>query len=281
MNLGILHPGAMGVTVATAAGAGVSWASTGRSTATHERAETAGMTDRGDLPGLVASCDVIISVCPPHAAGDVARDVAAAGFAGVYVDANAIAPATARAIADTVAAAGARFVDGGIIGPPAVRPGTTRLFLAGEDAPAVAAVFTGGPLEAIVLGGPPGSASALKMAYAAYTKGSAALVAAIRALAAAEGIEAPMLDEWERSVPGLAGRSERILGATPRKAWRFAGEMHEIAATFAAAGLPSGFHEAAAEIYHRLAGYKDDPAPDPDAVIGSLLRSETKPESPR
>jgi 3-hydroxyisobutyrate dehydrogenase-like beta-hydroxyacid dehydrogenase len=272
MRLGILHPGAMGATVAAAAVAeSVVWASSGRSPATLERAAAAGCTDRVNVAGLVASSDLIISVCPPHAAADVARDVATAGFAGIYVDANAVAPATSRVVGKTVTAAGARFVDGGIVGPPAIRPGTTRLYLAGDAAPDVAFVFAGGPLEAIVLDGPPGTASSLKMAYAAYTKGTAALVAAIRALAAAEGIEAPLLAEWDRSVPGLAERSTRILEATPRKAWRFAGEMREIAATFDSADLPAGFHEAAAEIYDRLAEYKYDPSPDPHAVIESLL----------
>ena len=73
-----------------------------------------------------------MSVCPPHAALDIARQVA--GFGGVYVDANAISPATAREVAGIVEAGGASYVDGGIIGTPPVAPGFIRLYLSGPRA---------------------------------------------------------------------------------------------------------------------------------------------------
>jgi len=89
------------------------------------------------------------------------------------------------------------------------------------------------------------------MAYAAWTKGTAALLLAIRALARVEGVEDALLAEWERSQPDLPGGSEAAARSAVAKGWRWVGEMEEIADTFAAAGLPDGFHRAAAEIYRR------------------------------
>jgi len=254
----------MGATVGAAARRNevpVVWASDGRGPQTHGRAEAAGLTDVGSLSAVVEHSGIILSVCPPHAATELARAVTEQRFSGVYVDANAVSPATSRDVRQIVEAAGARFVDGGIIGPPALKPGTTRLYLSGAESARVAACFRHGPLEACVLDGPPGAASALKMTYAAYTKGSAALLIAIRTLAMHEGVDAALLHEWELSQTGLPGRSAGAVRANARKAWRFSGEMEEIADTFAAAGLPDGFHRAAAEVYRRMSGYKDAASP--------------------
>jgi hypothetical protein len=169
-----------------------------------------------------------------------------------------------------VEAAGARFVDGGIIGPPPRRPGLARLYLSGAGAPGIASLFREGLLEAITVDGPLGAASALKMAYAGWNKGSQALLMAIRALAMHEGVDEALLAEWQRSMPDLPGRSERAVGNV-RKAWRFVGEMEEIAATFGAAGLPDCFHQAAAEVYRRLSGWKDTQAPPTVAEVGKAL----------
>jgi hypothetical protein len=112
------------------------------------------------------------------------------------------------------------------------------------------------------------------MCYAAWTKGSAALLAAIRALAVAEDVESALLEEWNISQHGLEARSAAGACNNAFKAWRFAGEMREIAATFEAAGLPGGFHQGAGDIYTRLAGYKDcDPPPPLAEVIEKLLDS--------
>lgn len=280
-TLGLLHPGDMGSVVGAAARAGgtrVIWASAGRSSATLARAAADGLEDAGSLDGVAAASDIILSVCPPHAALDVGRAVAARRFAGCFVDANAVSPATAREIGAIVEKAGARFVDGGIIGHPPRRPGTTRLYLSGGAAARVAELFAAGPLEAIVLDGGPGAASALKMAYAAWSKGTAALLLAIRALARAEGVDAALVAEWQRSGgmhAELPGRAEQVARANARKAWRYVGEMEEIAATFAGAELPGGFHQAAAEIYRRLEAYRDAPAPPP---LDDLLRALRAPE---
>jgi len=277
-TVGLLHPGEMGAAVGqclAAAGHRVLWVPEGRSPASAARAAAAGLTAAsGGLAGLVREADVIVSVCPPHAALEVAREVAefglarrAAGFGGVYVDANAVSPATAREIARIIEAAGADYVDGGIIGTPPVAPGFIRLYLSGARASEVQRLFVGGEVDARVLGGEASvAASAVKMAYASWTKGSAALLLAARGLARAEGVEETLLTEWGISQPGLADRSGRAAGSAAAKGWRWVAEMEEIAAAMAAAGLPDGFHLAAAEVYRRAYA-----AGSVDAILTALL----------
>ena len=272
--IGLLHPGEMGAAVGAAArqnGARVIWASSGRGDATRRRAGAAGLEDVGTVERLVAESRLILSICPPAAAVDVGREVAALGYRGVYVDGNAVAPDTTEAVGDIVGGGGAQFVDGGIIGPPPHQPGTTRLYLSGLGAADVAARFTQGPLTAIALDNRIGSASALKMAYAGWNKGSQALLLAIRALAAREGVDEALVREWALSMPDLARRTEQAVAGNTKKAWRFVGEMREIASTFAAAGLPEGFHEAAAEVFERMAHWKDAPTPPSLADVQKTL----------
>src|SRR5207245_11452873 len=144
--------------------------------------------DAGRVASLSAEGPIIISVCPPDAAESLANDVGAAGFTGIYVDANAIAPQRTIKIGETMSAAGVNFVDGGIIGFPAWKPGTTCLYLSGEGAAAVADCFSAGPLDTKILGTAIGKASALKMCYAANTKGTTALLAAILTTAETPGV---------------------------------------------------------------------------------------------
>jgi 3-hydroxyisobutyrate dehydrogenase-like beta-hydroxyacid dehydrogenase len=276
-TIGLLHPGEMGSMVGAAAranGLRVLWASDGRGGQTSARAAAAGLEDVKTLAPLVAGSQVILSVCPPHAATDLARLVMARSFSGIYVDGNAVSPATGREIGKIVTAAGATFVDGGIIGPPPRTRGTTRLYLSGAEAAGIAGLFGQGPLEAIAIEGGPGAASALKMAYAAYTKGTSALLMGIRALASQAGVDKVLQEEWARSQPGVGARSESAARDNARKAWRFTGEMAEIAATFEDAGLPGGFFAAAGEIYDRLAAYKDaSEPPSLDEVLKALRGS--------
>jgi 3-hydroxyisobutyrate dehydrogenase-like beta-hydroxyacid dehydrogenase len=234
------------------AGHTVLWDPSGRSRATTGRALAAELTgvENGDL---MSRSSVIVSVCPPHAALDVARQVASAGFGGVYVDANAISVATAAQVASVVTAGGAAYVDGGIIGPPPDVAGRTRLYLSGERADEVRALFARSALDARIADGPAYAASAVKMAYAAWTKGTSALLLTCRALARSEGVEKTLLAEWGMSQPALGAQSERAAAAAAAKGWRWVAEMEEIAASMAAAGLPTGFHEAAARIYDRAA----------------------------
>ena len=272
-TIGLVHPGEMGAGVGAScitAGAEVLWASDGRSAATALRAEEAGLRDVGWINGLVNRSEMVLSICPPDAAEEMAEEITNLGYHALYVDANAISPATARRIAERVEQTGADFVDGGIIGSPPRKAGTTRLYLSGAEAPRAARMLAGGPLEVIVLDGPVGAASALKMAYAAWTKGTSALLVNIEALALAEGVHGALLQEWAQSQPELLPRSARLGGAAA-KAWRWIGEMHEIAAAFEAAGLPSGVHQAAEEIYRALAPFKDDANAPGGAELARIL----------
>lgn len=234
------------------AGRKVLWASDGRSPESERRAGAAGLVAVPTLADLVPRVDVVLSVCPPDAAPTVAEAVAAVGFDGLYVDANAISPKTAR----TLGMGFGRFVDGGIVGPPPTTPGATRLYLSGSEAATAAALFDGTAIEARVVDDRPGAASAVKMCFASWTKGTSALLLAVRALAEAEGVTDSLLGEWTTSLPELVARSERTAGAVGPKAWRFVGEMKEISATFADAGLPGAFHLGAAEVYERLGPLK-------------------------
>ncbi len=276
-QIGLVHPGQMGAAVgasAVAGGARVMWVSDGRSAASVARAEAAGLEDVGWMNALVNRSELMLSVCPPGAAEEVAEEITNLGFNRIYVDANAIAPATVRRIAERVEETGAHLVDGGIIGAPPQQPGDARLYLSGEFAPAAARMLAGGPLEVIVIDGPVGAASALKQAYGAWTKGTSALLASVEALALAEGVHGVLVAEWARSQPALAARSAHLNEAA-QKAWRWIAEMEEGAATFAGAGLPPGFSEAAAEVYTRLQRFKDDPdAPSGAALAHYLLPGE-------
>ncbi|WP_208026192.1 DUF1932 domain-containing protein [Amycolatopsis acidicola] len=261
--IGIVHPGDMGAAVAALL-PDVAWASAGRSEDTRRRA--AALTDLGEIARLKEECEVVLSVCPPHAAVDTAREFQ--DYQGLYADLNAVSPDTTERIAGLVP----RFADGGIVGPPPRKPGTTRLYLAGEEAPAVAKLFAGTALEAQVIGPRAGDASALKMVYAAWTKGTTAMLLAVRAAARSLGVEGELVREWERSQPELPARSEQSARLGVERGWRWSYELDEIGRTFAAAGLPDGFGHAAAEVYGRL---PKDAEPDLETVLELLARRST------
>jgi 3-hydroxyisobutyrate dehydrogenase-like beta-hydroxyacid dehydrogenase len=278
-RVGILHPGEMGISVAASAknsGCEVYWTSQGRSASTRERVEKLGLNDSGTVAELCARCPIVISVCPPHAAEDVANEVVRAGFHGLFVDANAIAPQRTLKIAEIVSKAGIDFVDGGIIGLAAWKPHTTCLYLAGPRAEEVAACFSAGPLDTKVLAGPVGKASALKMCYAANTKGTVALLAAIVATAESLGVRDELFEQWNHDDPALPGQVEKRIQANVPKAWRFVGEMEEISRTFREAGAPGEFHAGAADIYARLAKFKGPRTPPTfDEIIAALTEGVT------
>jgi 3-hydroxyisobutyrate dehydrogenase-like beta-hydroxyacid dehydrogenase len=276
-SVGILHPGNMGVSIAASAkksGNTVYWASERRSAQTHERAAQIDLIDAGTLEELCGLCSIVLSVCPPHAAEDVARSVAATSFRGLYLDANAISPQRAVRIGEAMAEAGIAFVDGGIIGGPAWEPGRTWLYLSGKDADAkrIEECFSAGPLETSIIAPEIGKGSALKMCFAANTKGTTALLCAILATAERLGIRDALERQWSRGGSDFAERSaQRVRGVT-EKAWRFVGEMREIADTMEGAGLPDGFFSSAAETYSRIAHYKDAPElPSMEDVLSALL----------
>jgi 3-hydroxyisobutyrate dehydrogenase-like beta-hydroxyacid dehydrogenase len=273
-RIGLIHPGAMGASVGAAARSNqhtVFWASQGRSKDTAARARRADLEDAGSVAELVHSSEIILSVCPPHAAADIAREVIEHGFSGLYVDCNAISPERTRAIQQLVEGGGAAYVDGGIIGGPAwTQEAGTHLYLSGPRAEEVAACFAGSPLRAPAISDRIGAASALKMGYAAYTKGTTALLTAILGMVEKEGVRADLARQWGDD---FTAQTVRRVCTTTAKAWRFEGEMYEIADTFRGAGLPGGFHQAAAEVYKRLAGFKDHTEPPAiEAVLEALLK---------
>ena len=277
-RIGILHPGEMGISLAVCAqksGHQVYWASEGRSTATYHRAVRYQLHDVQTVTHLCAECSMLVSVCPPHAAESVAQQVAAAGFAGLYLDANAISPQRAIQIGETMTQSGIGFVDGGIIGGPAWEPNQTWLYLSGPRADEIAACFSAGPLQTRVLGTTIGQASALKMCYAAYTKGTTALLAAILGTAEQLGVRDALYQQWNQENLHFAEQTEQRVRNATAKAWRFAGEMDEIAATFHDAGLPGEFHAAAAIVYRRLAHFKNAPStPALADVLSALLEND-------
>jgi 3-hydroxyisobutyrate dehydrogenase-like beta-hydroxyacid dehydrogenase len=273
--IGILHPGAMGAAVGNAlkpvAGA-VIWAAAGRSLTTSKRAETADLIGVPDVAELARRADVIISVCPPDAARAVAQEVAPLldRPEQLFVDANAVSPATVSGIAEIVGAE--RVVDGAIIGPPAWEPGRTVVWLAGAQAPAVAALFAGSPFAARVLPGPVGSASALKACFALQSKALPTLWVQLAAAAEAYGVADEIREELHRNGVDLDARLAGIDAQARGKAWRWVGEMLEAGDTFAAVGLPDGFSRAAAENYERMAAADPTDRANPWGLRGPAER---------
>ncbi|MBA3251314.1 MAG: DUF1932 domain-containing protein [Geodermatophilaceae bacterium] len=267
-TVGLLHPGAMGSFLGravAAAGHEVLWVSGGRSARTRSRAT--GFTEVADLVELAGRTDTVLSVCPPAAALEVAAAVTASGFSGRYVDANAISPGTVHRVADLMP--GVDVIDGAVIGGPSTADAV--LHLAGAGADAAAELFEPAMLTVRVLNGPFGSASALKACYALTSKAVTAALLTARAAAAASGVGAELVAEWERTQPGVADRvtaAERGIGAT---AWRFGPEMAEAAAYFRSVSLPDGFSAAAADVFDRLAALRDCPPPTDPAEVRRLL----------
>ena len=274
-TIGILHPGEMGISIAASAinnGHQVYWFSQGRSKETRARAAKYNLVKIDSLIQFCQACEAIISVCPPHAAEDIARSVISAEFKGLFLDANAISPQHTIRIGRLMEPHTVQFVDGGIIGGPAWAPNGTWLYLSGEHAKEFASFFSKGPLGVKVIGSEIGKASALKMCYAAYSKGTMALLSATLAAAASLGVEEELNQQWDTDNNGFSEQVNQSVRRVTAKAWRFEGEMKEIASTFQEAGLPEEFHQAAADIYHRIAHFKDSTdTPALRDVLNALL----------
>lgn len=228
----------------------------GRSERTRALAQDAGIGDGGDLAAVVGAADIILSILPPAEAPILARAVAACAGSGkrrLYADCNAVAPATAQAIGRIVSEAGFAFVDGGLVGPPPLSAPPTRLYVSGPEA-ARLAVLEDDRLTVRDLGPEPGRASAVKMCYAALTKGSWTLFAALSTAAHRLGVGETLDREFAESQAAVRERQRGMLPRLPLDAGRWIGEMEEIAATLDAAGLPDGFHRAAAEMFRLLDG---------------------------
>jgi len=199
--------------------------------------------------------------------------IADVGFNGVYIDCNAVSPTTAEQVSNIVTRGDTTFVDGGIIGPPAVKSGSTRLYLSGKSASTVATLFNGSYVDARVLGPDLSAASALKMAYAGWTKGAAALLMTQYAFAQQQHVASALVEEWALSQPGLANKLNNACTGNAPKAWRFVGEMNEIANSLEDAGLPRHWFDSAAETYQRLSEFRNKADVNQHDVIEALLKA--------
>jgi 3-hydroxyisobutyrate dehydrogenase-like beta-hydroxyacid dehydrogenase len=272
-KIGILHPGEMGISVAASAMNSehqVYWVSTGRSEQTRQRAEKQNLVELQSLSEFCQICEIILSICPPHAAEEVARSVITEKYKGIYVDANAISPQRVKRLHQIMEENGIHFIDGSIIGGPAWKSNETFLYLSGKGTEVISGCFLSGPLETRIIVGEVGKASALKMCYAAYSKGTTALLASILATAEAFDIRDDLYRQWDLDDPGFSEQVNRRVIRTSPKAWRFTSEMKEIGATFENAGLPSGFHEAAADVYRRMTNLKNMPAVTLEEIITAI-----------
>jgi 3-hydroxyisobutyrate dehydrogenase-like beta-hydroxyacid dehydrogenase len=254
-TVGILSPGEMGSGVGTVLhqhGLRVLTCLAGRGAGSRERAAAAGFEDVPDLDALVRESDILLSILPPAAAGAVADQVAAAvratGADLLFADCNAVAPSTAVSIGRAIVDSGARFADGGIIGGPPTRPGN-RIFASGPGAAELAQLRDFG-LDIRVLDGDVGQASGLKCCFAALTKGMQALGAELLVAARLMGVEDVLREQQSDGDLGTVRRYiERALPGMPPKAYRWIGEMEEIARCFEDLGIPCRLLMGAADVY--------------------------------
>ena len=256
--VGLLSPGDMGHAVGGALrehGLDVLTCLDGRSERTRGLAAAAGLRDVPSLDDLVTSSDLVLSILVPAEAPAVCRSVAAAiqrtGADVVFADCNAVSPRTSAAMSDVMREAGGRYVDGSIIGGPPRDGSSPRFYVSGPEA-SILSELDGKGIDVRDLGEEVGRASAIKMCYAAATKGTSALWLAQIAAAEALGLTDELAAELRGSQPAVYGAMEKGLPALPSKAFRWIGEMEEIAATFASVGLSPGFHEGSADMYRLL-----------------------------
>jgi 3-hydroxyisobutyrate dehydrogenase-like beta-hydroxyacid dehydrogenase len=275
VTIGVLHPGEMGAAVAAQArhkGAHVLWCPTGRSQTSHLRAQKAGLSAVGDLGELLGAAEVVLSICPPAAAQQVASRVAEHRYRGVYVEANATSPQRCARIAERLVDGGARVLDAALFGPPPQNGvSKTGLYLSGEwaDIETVGYLFTGTAVEPVALDGGIGVASALKMAYSAYQKGTRILAAVAHALAARHGVTEHLVTEAAQT-PGSPLAQPDELTTVASRAWRWAPELHEIADTLQANDLPADLALSLANILFRWHDDKDDPNLSLETVLAQL-----------
>ncbi|MGW4688539.1 DUF1932 domain-containing protein [Streptomyces sp. NPDC004244] len=260
-TVGILHPGSMGAAVAACAAtnaAAVVWCAAGRSSASVARAAQFGLTAVATLSELLERSDIVLSLCPPAAAEDLARDVARHGFTGVYVEANAISPERAQRIA-ALLEPDATVVDGGVVGSPPVGSKTPTLYLSGAVAGTerIEALFAGTAVRTAVLGTEIGKASALKLSYASFQKTSRVLVALATGMAREHGVDQELIEVASRRTDSYLSEPEYI-AKTAARAWRWGPELEEAADALASAGLPTEMLTAAAATLARWNDAKDN-----------------------
>jgi len=274
MKIGLLHPGAMGAALGAcfrSCGHEVYWLNSERSAASQDRARRAQLLASTHLDHLLSQAELIVSICPPHAADTVLDTIATSGYEGHYLEANAIAPKRLLLMRDRLAGSPIQLTDGSVIGlplwPDETKGGTT-LHLSGPHAATLETLLAGSPLTVKRVSDQLGDASALKMTFAAFSKGSAALTAEILNVASQYGVSNALAEQLGAST---TQNWQQSLRATSAKAWRFSGEMKEIAETFRAVGAEPGFHEAASKVYQKLEKFKDwTEVPELSVLIAAL-----------
>mgnify|MGYP001800958014 CR=1 FL=1 len=258
-TVGILMPGDMGHGVGQALlaqGHRVVTALEGRSQHTRQLSDRAGIEDLGSIESCVAETDIILSILPPDRAVPQAQSIAEAmkktGKTPAYADCNAISPMTMKSVASAFDGTGAVIIDSGIIGLNPIKSPPTRFYVSGPDCAPMKALKCDA-IKVEKISDEIGRASALKMVYAAGTKGIWTLQTALLLTAARQGVLEPLLEELAYSQTGPLQSMRSKIPFIPADAARWVPEMEEIAATFADAGVTSGFHDGAAEIFRVLA----------------------------
>ncbi|KPM50571.1 hypothetical protein ACG83_39130 [Frankia sp. R43] len=260
-RIGLLHPGSMGAQlgkILRAGGHEVKYCRAERSPRTIQRAQEADLRPVNDLEDLCEGTEILLSLCPPEAALDVAQNVVTAGFTGLYVDANAVNPERMGVISSLVTKAGGSIVDGCLIGPVPTRPGTTRLYLAGAThlTDEISVLFASSGLDVVVLDGGVGAASALKIAHSSFAKASRVLAALAHALAAEYGVQQALTGEARRrSRPALA--EPDFFATVAARAWRWAPELAQAGEAYRTVGLPDTMLRGAEELLRTWGEHKD------------------------
>jgi len=278
--VGIVSPGDMGAAIGAVtrdAGLDVVACLSGRGPLTRSRAKEAGIRDVESLDELVSVADLMLSVLVPAEAVGVSELLAASmsrtGAKPVVADCNAVAPATAGRICNAITAAGAAFVDAGIIGPPPRKGSSaTRIYCSGPDCAPLLALNAFG-LDVRQVGSAVGQASGLKMVFAASTKGTTALWTELLVAARSLGLDDALAAEFALGRGDLAQRLIGQIPGMPRRAHRWIGEMEEIATTFADVGLTPRILLGAADVY-RLVGetpLADQTSRQPDPPLDTIL----------
>jgi 3-hydroxyisobutyrate dehydrogenase-like beta-hydroxyacid dehydrogenase len=268
-TVAIVAPGEMGAAVAARLGergVNVITSLAGRSAASAARAERARMQPAADDDALIDGTDFFLSICPPGEAVAVAQRFAPALTRArrkpVYVDCNAVSPATALAIGVVLEPTGCPYVDGGIIGPPPLANATgtgTRIYVSGAAAAEVARLSEFG-VPFPVLDGPVGAASAIKMSYAGITKGFTAIAVAMVLGATSAGSAEALYKELEISQPQFLAWLTRQVPRMYPKAYRWIAEMEEIG-HFLGDGAPGGDMFAnIARLYRDIADVAQSPS---------------------
>jgi 3-hydroxyisobutyrate dehydrogenase-like beta-hydroxyacid dehydrogenase len=254
-TIGLLSPGDMGSVVGKVLqshGLRVLTCLKGRSERTRMLAREAQIEAVPTYEDLLGQTEMMLSIVVPEEALNTARLVAATmrhtGHHPMYVDCNAVSPGTVGAMAEVITAAGSRFIDAGIIGPPPRQPGVTRFYASGPEVERFAELSNYG-LDIRPLGRDIGLASGIKMCYAALTKGMTAIAVESLVTAHMMGVYEALVAELQLSQGDRYRTIERQLPVMPTKASRWIGEMEEIAKTFGDQGLTPKMHQGAADVY--------------------------------